>query len=157
MIYINNYTRCSWNPLLLYGAPTLNRGYVMFKLSQIMILGAALLLCTPMAQAAEQAQEWDLITPTGVIKQARVEPAKRITSLDGKTIALRWNGKHNGNVVLDRVAELMTKKYPTTKIIKTYVDDPGLNTISGTPAISSRITNSIAALKPDLVIASQCD
>ncbi len=119
--------------------------------------GAALLLCAPLASAAEQPQEWELVNPTGVIKQAMVEPAKRLTTLDGKTVALRWNGKHNGDVVLDRIAELMAKKYPTTKIVKTYVDDPSLNTISGTPAISTRIAKAVAAAKPDLVIASQCD
>ncbi|MBO4318578.1 MAG: hypothetical protein J5855_09960 [Mailhella sp.] len=125
--------------------------------SKLLMAGAALLLCAPLASAAEQPQEWELVNPAGVIKQAMVEPAKRITTLDGKTVALRWNGKHNGNVVLDRVAELMAKKYPTTKIVKTYVDDPSLNTISGTPAISTRIAKAVAAVKPDLVIASQCD
>ena len=129
----------------------------MLKLSQIIAMGAVLLLGTPMAQAVEKPQEWELVNPTGVIKLAQVEPAKRITSLDGKTVALRWNGKHNGNVVLDRIAELMAQKYPKAKIIKTYETDPSLNTISGTPANSERITKAVASVKPDLVIASQGD
>ena len=92
----------------------------MFKLSHLAALGAAFLLSAPFAQAAEKPQEWELVNPSGVIQRASVEPAKRITSLDGKTIALRWNSKHNGDVVLDRIAELMGKKFPTAKLIKTY-------------------------------------
>lgn len=74
----------------------------------------------PAAQAADQPQEWELINPTGEIRSP--EPAKRITALEGKTIALRWNGKNNGDLVLDRLAELLAKKYPTAKVVKTYRD-----------------------------------
>lgn len=126
------------------------------KLSQIVAMGAVLLFGTPLAQAMEKPQEWELITPSGVIKQAQVEPAKRITTLENKTIALRWNGKNNGNVVLDRLAELLNKRYPSAKVVKTY-EDASLNTISGTPANSDRIAKAVASVKPDLVIASQGD
>ena len=128
----------------------------MLKFSHLVVLGVALLLGAPMAQAAEKAQEWELVNPAGVIKQSAVEPAARINALEGKTIALRWNGKNNGNVVLDHLAELLAKKYPTAKIVKTY-EDASLNTISGTPAISENIAKAVAAVKPDLVIASQAD
>ncbi len=126
------------------------------KFSSLIAAGAALLLGIPLAQAAEKPQEWELVNPSGVIKQSAIEPAARITSLEGKTVALRWNGKNNGNVVLDHLAELLTQKYPTVKIVKTY-NDARLNTISGTPAISENITKAVAAVKPDLVIASQAD
>lgn len=127
------------------------------KLSSLIALSAALLLGAPLAQAAEKPQEWELVNPTGVIQVAQVEPAKRITSLDGKTVALRWNSKHNGDVVLDRIAELMAQKYPNTKIIKTYKTDPSLNGISGAASESERVAKALASVKPDLVIASQCD
>ena len=90
------------------------------------------------------------------IEKVGVEAAKRITALEGKTIALRWNGKNNGNVVLDRVAELLSQRYPSVKVVKTYTDS-SLNTISGTPANSERIAKAVASVKPDLVIASQGD
>ena len=128
----------------------------MLKLSRIVALGTVLLLGAFSAQAMEKPQEWELVNPSGVIKQAQVEPAKRITALEGKTIALRWNGKNNGNVVLDRLAELINKSYPSAKVVKTYTDK-SLNTISGTPANSERIAKAVAAVKPDLVIASQGD
>jgi len=129
----------------------------MFKLSHLAALGAAFLLSAPFAQAAEKPQEWELVNPSGVIQRASVEPAKRITSLDGKTIALRWNSKHNGDVVLDRIAELMGKKFPTAKLIKTYKTDPSLNGISGAASESMRVAKALASVKPDLVIASTCD
>ena len=128
----------------------------MLKLSRIVALGTVLLLGAFSAQAMEKPQEWELVNPSGVIKQAQVEPAKRITALEGKTIALRWNGKNNGNVVLDHLAELINKSYPSAKVVKTYTDK-SLNTISGTPANSERIAKAVAAVKPDLVIASQGD
>lgn len=56
----------------------------MLKLSQMFAMGAVMLLGAPLAQAVEKPQEWELVNPSGVIKQAQVEPAKRITSLDGK-------------------------------------------------------------------------
>ena len=126
----------------------------MFRLSHLLALGAALLLGVPSAQAAEKPQEWELVNPTGAIKIAQVEPAKRITSLDGKTVALRWNSKNNGDIVLDRIAELMAQKFPKTKIIKLYKTDPSLNGISGE---SQRVAKAAASVKPDLVIASQGD
>ena len=53
-----------------------------------MALAAAAALCAaPAAQAADQPQDWELINPTGEIEKVVVEPAKRITALEGKTIA----------------------------------------------------------------------
>lgn len=113
----------------------------------------------PLAQAAEQPQEWELINPAGVIEKITVAPAKRITSLDGKTVALRWNGKNNGDVVLNRVAELLQKQFPTVKVIKTYetMADQNVSKISATQDESMRITKAVASVRPDIVIASQAD
>ncbi len=129
----------------------------MLKLSRIIAMGAVLLLGAPMAQAVEKPQEWELVNPSGVIQVAQVQPAKRITSLEGKTIALRWNSKHNGDVMLNHLADLLAKKYPTTKIVKTYETDKSLNGISGSASESERVAKAVASVKPDLVIASQCD
>ena len=70
---------------------------------------------------------------------------------------MRWNSKYNGDVVLNRLAELLAKKYPSATIVKTYETDKSLNAISGTAAESERIAKAVASVKPDLVIASQCD
>ena len=129
----------------------------MFIFRHILTLGAALLLCAPAAQATEQAQEWELVQPTGVIQQSSVKPATPLTSLEGKTIALRWNGKNNGDVVLDHLADRLAKDYPTAKLVKVYEKDRSTIGISGAASESDRMTKSIQGMKPDLVIASQCD
>ena len=106
-----------------------------------MALAAAAALCAaPAAQAADQPQEWELINPTGEIEKVAVEPAKRITALD-------------------RLAELLAKKYPTAKVVKTYRDmaDQNLNKISATQDESMRIVKAVASVRPDIVIASQAD
>ena len=123
-----------------------------------MALAAAAALCaTPAAQAADQPQEWELINPTGEIEKVAVEPAKRITALEGKTIALRWNGKNNGDVVLDHLCDLMGKKFPNTRFVKIYQKDPSTVGISGSAPESERIARSMVSLNPDLVIAAQGD
>ncbi len=132
----------------------------MLKYLKHAALAATAALCAaPLAQAAEQPQEWELVNPAGVIEKVAVEPAKRITALEGKTIALRWNGKNNGDVVLDRLAELLSKKYPSAKVVKVYRDmaDQNVSKISATQAESMRISKAVASVRPDIVIASQAD
>lgn len=130
----------------------------MFRPLKTLALAALAALCASApALAAEQPQEWTLVNPAGVIEVAAVDPAPRLTSLDGKTVVLRWNSKNNGNVFLDRLAELMAKRLPKTKIVKSYELDKSLNAISGSDGESQRITKAILAMKPDLVIAAQCD
>ena len=136
------------------------RGLILSAAAVCLVMPA---IAAPGAQAAEKPQEWELVNPAGIIEKASVDPAKRIASLDGKTIALRWNSKHNGEVVMNsmeeltRRAELLAKKYPSATIVKTYETDKSLNAISGTAAESERIAKAVASVKPDLVIASQCD
>ena len=107
------------------------RGLILSAAAACLVMPA---IAAPGAQAAEKPQEWELVNPAGIIEKASVDPAKRIASLDGKTIALRWNSKHNGDVVLNRLAELLAKKYPSATIVKTYETANSLNAISGTAA-----------------------
>ena len=44
-----------------------------------------------------EVREWKLVNPEGVVVVEPVEISPRITSLEGKTVLLRWNGKHNGD------------------------------------------------------------
>lgn len=122
-------------------------------------LAALAMLCmmAVTAVAAEKPQEWEIINPTGVIKKANLKPAPRITSLEGKTIVLRWNGKHNGDNFLQRLAELFAEKVPTAKIVKDWEVNPSHNKISGNQNESQRIAADIKKLGPDIVIGSQCD
>ena len=110
-----------------------------------------------LAAAKERVQEWEVINPSGTISIQPIKPAPRLASLEGKTIVLRWNGKHNGNNYLDRVAELLAEKMPSAKVIKIYELDKSTIKISGSNAESARIAKVIKDLKADIVIGSQAD
>jgi ABC-type Fe3+-hydroxamate transport system substrate-binding protein len=79
------------------------------------------------------------------------------TSLEGKTVVLRWNSKPNGDKYLTRIGELLTEQVKDIKIIKLWESDPSTAAISKTVEDSVAVADKIAALNPDLVIAAQCD
>lgn len=108
--------------------------------------------------AKERVQWWEVINPEGVI---RIEPMKvnpHPTTLEGKTVMLRWNGKHNGNHFLNRVAELLTEKVRGIKVIKSWEVAPEtVDPITGNQERSKEVAKTIARFKPDIVIAAQAD
>ena len=122
--------------------------------------GLALMGCLALplpALATEAAQDWEVINPQGTIAIKEIKPAPRLTTLEGKTIVLRWNSKHNGDNYLDRIAELLAQKVPSAKVIKLYELDKSTVRTSSSNAESLRIANVIKGMKADLVIASQAD
>jgi hypothetical protein len=130
----------------------------MFRAKVCLLLFCLVVAFTSVGYAAAPAdQEWEFIIPTGEIEKTSIDPAPRIKDLDGKTIALRWNGKNNGDVVLDHLAVLLSKKYPSAKIVKTYEMDKSINSITGTMDLSLKVTDFVKKQKPDLVIAAQGD
>jgi hypothetical protein len=93
-------------------------------------------------------------------KVPRVGPVKlnpHPTTLEGKTVLLRWNGKYNGDKFLSRVGELLTRQVKNVKIIKMWEMDKSTAAISKNAEVSEQVAVSIAKLKPDLVIAAQAD
>lgn len=93
-------------------------------------------------------------------KVPRVGPVKlnpHPTTLEGKTVLLRWNGKYNGDRFLSRVGELLTRQVKNVKIIKMWEMDKSTAAISKNAEVSEQVAASIAKLKPDLVIAAQAD
>ena len=56
---------------------------------------------------AEEPQQWTLLNPEGVVRVEEMEIRPHPSSLEGKTVMLRANGKHNSEPFLDRVAELL--------------------------------------------------
>ena len=107
--------------------------------------------------AKERVQEWEFINPAGTIAIQPIKPAPRLSTLEGKTIALRWNSKHNGDNYLNRIAELLADKVPTAKVIKVYEVDKSTIKTSASNQESARIARVIKDLKPDLVLGSQAD
>jgi len=112
----------------------------------------------PTTLTKETQQEWEVLNPEGVIK---IEPMKvnpHPSTLEGKTIMLRWNGKHNGDKFLDRVGALLIEKVKDIKIIKSWEVAPEtVDPITGNQERSQEFAKAIAKFKPDLVIGAQSD
>jgi hypothetical protein len=105
----------------------------------------------------ESLQAWEIINPAGTIEMKAAKLAPRLDTLEGKTVLLRWNFKHNGNHYLDRISELLAEKVPSAKVIKVYETDRSTINQSGSIQDSARLAKGIAALKPDLVIGAHGD
>ena len=110
---------------------------------------------------SQQVTDWELLVPEGTVIKEPLKLATRITGLEGKTVGLRWNGKPNGEILLDKVAELLKERIPTLKVIKLYeVERSTIHTEA--PGSTQLSVEAEAKLikekyKPDLVIGSQGD
>ncbi len=80
--------------------------------------------------------------------------APRIDSFNGKRIGLLWNGKANGDFYLNRVGELLEKRFSNVSIIKFWEVDP---TETAHPEKKSAEALDRVAKSSDIVIASQGD
>ena len=58
---------------------------------------------------------------------------------------------------MNRVAELLSKRVPSVKVIKLWEVDISTANISQSPKESKETAKKIADLKADIVIGSQCD
>ena len=108
-----------------------------------------------MAQKA--AQEWELLNPEGVVDVVPMSVNPHPSTLVGKTVALRSNGKHNSDHFLEKVVELLEKKIKDIRIIKLWKVAPETNTGSQDQEGSKKFAEKIASFKPDLVIGAQGD
>jgi ABC-type Fe3+-hydroxamate transport system substrate-binding protein len=116
------------------------------------------LLAMPCVSFSKEAiQEWEMVNPEGVVKLEPMEINPHPSSLEGKTVVLRANGKHNSDNFQARIAELLQKEVKGIKIIKSWEAVPETFRSSQNPDLSKEFAKKIAALKPDLVIGSQCD
>jgi hypothetical protein len=116
-----------------------------------------LLLIPALASAKETIQQWDLINPEGVVKIEPMQVNAHPASLEGKTVMLRWNGKHNGDLFLDRVGELLKEKVKDVKIVKSWEMAIETADISQNEGRSKQFIQTLMKAKPDIAIGSQCD
>jgi len=79
------------------------------------------------------------------------------STLEGKTVLLRWNGKYNGDKFLSRVGELLIERVKNVRVIKMWEVDSTTAIISKKIEVSEQITSKIAKLKPNIVISAQAD
>jgi hypothetical protein len=108
--------------------------------------------------AEEMIQDWELINPEGVVKIETMKLNSHPSRLEGKTIMLRSNGKHNGDKFLIQVGELLKDKVKDIKIIYSWEVAPEtVDPITGSHERSKKFAQKLASFKPDLVIASQAD
>ncbi len=132
------------------------RVFVLLMLAVLLAVVAQSGAVTVQAQGPAPVK-WKLVNPQGIPVIKPAEMAQRITTLENKTVALYWNGKHNGNNFLNTLADSLTKNVKGVKIIKVYETNPETVGISGTPQVSQTKAQTIAKMKPDIVIASQAD
>lgn len=99
---------------------------------------------------------WEFLNPEGVRAAEIVKHNPRPSDLSGKTIVLTWNGKPNGNVLLDRIAELLVKKIKNVKVIKLWEVFPSIIRTYSLKR-SKELAKAVLANKADLAINSTCD
>lgn len=131
--------------------------YLAFLLFALFMASLTLSGCgSSKAAMTEPANEWTLVNPEGVVKPYVVKLNPHPSALEGKTIALRWNGKENGNNFLDVVATMLQEQIKDVKVIKLYEIMP--ESIGYSPAaVTPERVAKIKALKPDLIISAQAD
>lgn len=104
---------------------------------------------------SEELKEITAYWPTGKeVAQELNKYAPRLNSLDGKRIGFLWNSKPNGDIFLNRVAELLVRRYKDIKIIKFREMDP-----TGTIHTDRKTDYALdfMAKNADIVIASTAD
>jgi hypothetical protein len=104
-----------------------------------------------MGQAARD--EWVLMSPVGDVQVEQFKIAKRIPDFNGKTVGLFWNGKPNGDVFLNEVADALTAKFPGVKIVRMWDIKPVTRTAWG----NSEEDVKFMAANADLVIGASAD
>jgi hypothetical protein len=114
--------------------------------------------CADGVCAIEPVHTWELVNPEGVIKVEPLRLCWHPGTLRGKTMLLRWNGKQNGDVFLNRVAELLAEKVKGIRVVKAWEVFPdSIEAISGSQERSVALAKGLSALKPDIVIGSHGD
>ncbi len=101
--------------------------------------------------------KWVLINPEGTIQLETVSARPRPKSLEEKTVLLRWNGKHNGDLFLNRIGELLVENVKGVKIVKAWEAIPETNVITSNTNKSKELAGKLSELKPDISIGAQGD
>ncbi len=102
---------------------------------------------------------WQIFNPEGIERSEENRSRQNIHpgDLSGKTVVLYWNGKHNGDVFLKRIAALLAERCPGVNVIRSWEGTPFLMQISHNPDTSRKIAKMVAELKPHLVLGAQGD
>lgn len=91
-----------------------------FKLSRLMLAGfVAVIGGRVTATAAESSVEpvYKIVSPVGESTAKMTEMARRLDTLEGKTVGMVWNHAFKADVTLSAIAEELKKRYPGIKIV----------------------------------------
>ena len=109
------------------------------------------------AAAAESFAEpvYKIVSPMGETTATMTEMARRLDTLEGKTVALVWNHAFKSDVTLPAIAEALKQRYPGIKIIPyTSLPTAPLPDITGAPhPESDALVAAFKRLHVDAVIA----
>jgi hypothetical protein len=61
--------------------------------------------------------ELEVLNPEGKIIKKGKSLAPRLETLEGKKIGLVWNGKPNGDKLLNEIGDLLKERYPTAETV----------------------------------------
>jgi hypothetical protein len=94
----------------------------------------------------------EVLNPVGRVHVAeRIPPAPRLSGLAGKRIALYWNGKSGGDLLLARIAERLRARTPDVRFAPVS-GSIGSGRVSASPEDIRRI-----AAAADGIIAATAD
>lgn len=84
-------------------------------------------------------------------------PAPMPESLDGRTVLLRWNGKHNSDQLLQRLQNHLQKRFPAARVTLLHQTQPGLCRVSRDKNDADELVTALAAFEPAVVITATGD
>jgi hypothetical protein len=78
----------------------------------LVLITMPVLFSVKQATAATAPVKLEVLVPAGEAKIKPAKLAKRVDSLDGKRIAIHWNGKPGAEFLLAEIEEQLKAKYP---------------------------------------------
>jgi hypothetical protein len=105
----------------------------------------------------EEQTQWKLVSPEAAVQIEGDRVNLHPEDLSGKTVVLYWNGKPNGDLFLNRIAELLIERVNNVKVVKAWEVRPSTKRTDPTAEASRTTAEDLAGLNPDLVIGAPGD
>jgi hypothetical protein len=100
---------------------------------------------------------WKLVSPESLVEIKTNSLNNHPGDLVGKNVVLYWNGKPNGDILLNRIGELLEEKKNGIRIIKAWEEIPSSTHTDPTHEASRFIAKQLVDLNPDIVIGAPGD
>lgn len=144
---------------ILYMNKKFSRSFIILALFAVvssLALAATLALLLPGSAHAEDLNEQ---TDYAIWRDfpALNKPAPLPASLNGRNVVLRWNGKHNSDLFLARLATHVGKACPAAVIVSTHSINQALSRVPESIKEARANVKAVLDLKPAVVIAATAD